>query len=79
MQNTAFYTVVEGDFERRPLDNFERPFRFLKTPKENGGYRDCVSSQNTSKKKSLQPNISGKATQYATLRFLHEMPPLRAD
>ena len=25
------YTIVEADFER-PLDNFERPFRFLKTP-----------------------------------------------
>ena len=25
------YIIVEADFER-PLDNFERPFRFLKTP-----------------------------------------------
>ena len=25
------YTVAEADFER-PLDNFERPFRFLKMP-----------------------------------------------
>ena len=25
------YTIVEAVFER-PLDNFERPFRFLKTP-----------------------------------------------
>ena len=30
-QNTAFYTIVEAGFVR-PLGNFERRFRFLKTP-----------------------------------------------
>ena len=29
----SFYTFVEADFER-PLGNFERPFRFLKTLKK---------------------------------------------